>query len=76
MLPEQEFKKALREYLKNDIPDEIKKTVEVLEMMLASPGDWELAKVELDEEPEIEKLDDEESDDDKESDDSEDKTED
>lgn len=44
MLPEQNFKQALREYLKTDVPDEVRDAVEQLEMELASPGDWELAK--------------------------------
>jgi hypothetical protein len=51
MLPEQEFKRAIREYLKNEIPDETRETVERLEMTLASPGDWELAKTESAPEP-------------------------
>jgi hypothetical protein len=44
MLPEQEFKRAIREYLRYEIPEEARETVERLEMTLASPGDWELAK--------------------------------
>jgi hypothetical protein len=43
-LPEQEFKRALREYLESGAPDEVREQLEVVEMSIASPGDWELAK--------------------------------
>jgi hypothetical protein len=44
MVPEQEFKKLIREYLSGDIPDDARQLIEQLEMDLASPGDWESAK--------------------------------
>lgn len=44
MLPEQEFKRAIREYLTGEVPEEVRRAVEQLEMEIASPGDWELAK--------------------------------
>jgi hypothetical protein len=43
-LPEQEFKRAIREYLAGDVPEGVRETVERLELEIASPGDWELAK--------------------------------
>ena len=43
-ITEQEFKAALVEYLAGDVPEELRESIERLEMTLASPGDWEAAK--------------------------------
>lgn len=53
-LPEQEFKRALREYLETGVPDEVREQLEIVEMSIASPGDWELAKHSETTEPESE----------------------
>jgi hypothetical protein len=45
MLPEQEFKAALRAYLEAGPPTpEVNDLLQRLEMEMASPGDWESAK--------------------------------
>ena len=44
MIPENEFKRIIREYLDGDLPDDARELIEQLEMELASPGDWEAAK--------------------------------
>jgi hypothetical protein len=52
-LSEQDFKKSLREYLASGPANqELVETLEKLEMELASPGDWELAKHTPDPKPE------------------------
>lgn len=43
-IAEQTFKAALAEYLSGDVPDDVRESVERLEMTLASPGDWEAAR--------------------------------
>lgn len=54
MVNELELKKAIKEYLQNDLPEEIKAETQRLEMELASPGDWEAAKYESDPTPDAE----------------------
>lgn len=45
MLPEQEFKKALRAFIEVGFAEpDTAEMLEKLEMQLASPGDWEAAK--------------------------------
>lgn len=44
MIPEQDFKQLIREYLSGDVPDDARELIEQLEMQLASHGDWEAAK--------------------------------
>lgn len=44
LLTEQEFKQIIQEVLEQDLPDDVRKEVELAEMHLASPGDWEAAK--------------------------------
>jgi hypothetical protein len=52
MLPEQDFKKVMREYLAGEVPDEVRENIERLEMEMASPGDWDRTKQESGDQPE------------------------
>ena len=52
MVTEHELKAALREYLEAGPPNDVTELVQQLQMELASPGDWEVAKTAPDPSPE------------------------